>query len=75
MSETNKKPTSREKWIISLMSGLLFLLIASPFLYSTVGKLAGMVGLNTSSASGCPTILGLVLHAVVFTVIVRLMMR
>ena len=75
MSESDKKPTSREKWIISIMSGLLFLVIASPFLFSTVNQLTSMVGLKIADARGCPNLIGLLLHALVFTLIARLMMR
>lgn len=67
------KPTSNQKWLIALIAGLLFLLIGSPFLYRLVdGLLRGLVG--PIAENGCPTMLGLVLHAVVFLLVVRALM-
>ena len=74
-SECPKHYTSKDKWIVSIISGLLFLLVASPFLFSLVNDLTKHLGLVVASPSGCPTTAGLVLHAIVFTLIVRLMMR
>lgn len=66
---------NKDKWVVSIMSGLLFLLIASPFLFSLVNDLMKPLGLTVSSPSGCPTTSGLLLHSVVFALVVRLLMR
>lgn len=67
------QPTSNQKWLIALIAGLLFLLIGSPFLYRAVDSLLrGLVG--PIAQNGCPTMLGLVLHAVVFLLVVRAIM-
>lgn len=73
--DCSKAVTSKDKWIISIISGLLFLLIASPFLFTTVNDITRRLGLIVSSASGCPTTSGLLLHSLVFVIIVRLLMR
>lgn len=66
-----EKPyTSKDKWIIALMGGLLFLLLASPFLFS----LTSSFGLPFAEGS-CPTVIGLLVHTILFTLIVRLLMR
>ena len=62
-----------QKWIIGLYCGLLFLLIASPFMYKLTNKLTKLVGW-TSSVNGCPNIGGLILHAVVFVILIRVIM-
>lgn len=67
--------TSKDKWIVAIMSGLLFLLIASPFLYSAVSSVTSSFGVPTATVSGSPNLLGLLIHALIFVVIVRLMMR
>lgn len=70
-----KKPyTDKDKWIVSIISGLIFLLIASPFLFSAVNDIVGVVGFKTAN-SGCPTIGGLILHSIIFILIIRLIMR
>ena len=70
------KPDNREKWMASLMAGVLFLVIASPYLYKAVNSLTSRLGLEIASANGCPNVYGLLIHTVVFTLVVRaLMMR
>lgn len=75
MSSCEKPYTSRDKWIVSLISGLLFALIASPFLFASVNMLTESFGLTIASKDGCPNMAGLIVHTAVFVVIVRLMMR
>lgn len=69
-----KKPyTNKDKWIVSIISGILFLIIASPFLFSVVNDMVGIFGIKTAN-NGCPTIGGLILHSIVFILIVRAIM-
>jgi len=70
-----KLVTSEEKWSISVVSGLIFLLISSPFLYGLTSSLFECVGLTLASSKGLPTNIGLLVHSVVFVLIVRAMMK
>ncbi len=70
---SSEELTESQKWIVSLMSALAFLLIASPFMYKITGGVTDAIGFSTST-DGCPNVYGLVLHAIVFAVIVRLLM-
>lgn len=74
-NDCSKPYTSKDKWIISLIGGLLFLLIASPFLYEAVNSLTSSFGLVISDRDGCPNLTGIVLHTCIFIVIVRMLMR
>ena len=65
--------TEGQKWIICFMSGLLFLLISSPFMYRLTNQVTSMVGFETS-VNGCPNLYGLLLHGVVFLLLVRALM-
>ncbi len=59
----------------TIQSVLVFLLVSAPFTYKiTDGILGGIVG-RLASASGCPTALGLVIHAIVFGLIVYGLMQ
>lgn len=63
-----------QKLIASAMAGLLFLVIASPFAYQLVsGIVQCLTGMSTAS-KGCPTLAGLILHAVVFAILARVLM-
>lgn len=66
---------SSNKWIISVVSGILFLVIASPVSFSLSNTLFSRIfGINTIGPLGCPNIEGLILHAIIFILIARSMM-
>lgn len=70
------KPFSyKDKWIIALLGGLLFILLSSPFLYETINAFTSAFGLNTLDNKDCPTLQGLLLHSVMYTLATRLLMR
>jgi hypothetical protein len=73
--QCNKPYTSKDKWIVSLIAGLLFLLIASPFLFAAVNNMTSSFGLTLASSQGCPNLAGLLVHGIFFMLIVRLLMR
>lgn len=47
----------------SLYGTLIFYLISSPAMYSLVGSIFGS---SVASSAGCPTVMGVVLHSLVF---------
>lgn len=65
------EPTQQEKLMISLWSALLFILIASPFLFKFVN---GLLGGSIASSDGLPNVYGLIVHGLVFFLIVYLSM-
>ena len=69
---TNKSSEGK-KWLICLMSAILFLLIASPFMYKCTGFLFSKLTLKTEQ-NGCPNFLGLIIHAIIFSLLIRVMM-
>lgn len=67
--------SSRDKWTVSAIGGMLFILISSPFLYDIVNSLTTSLKIKIVSEPGCPNIQGLVLHTAVFVVVARMLMR
>jgi hypothetical protein len=69
--------SSSQKWKVSLISGILFLIISAPLLYKTVDGLIRKINPNLSvcNEQGCPTPLGLAIHSVVFILVIRLLMK
>ena len=65
--------SNQQKWGLSFIYGLLFLLIASPFMYKLTGKATSSFNFTTST-NGCPNVSGLILHSVVFFLLVRIIM-
>ena len=73
MAKDCKCLSNSQKWLVSFYTALLFLLIASPFMYRVTESLTNLMGLNTSN-DGCPNMYGLLLHGLVFFLLVRLLM-
>lgn len=68
--------TNKDKWLVSLLASLLFLLIASPWAYRVTNSIFEGIGLKTAKdKDGCPTGTGLLIHGLVFLFIVRALMR
>lgn len=70
-----KPYTSKDKWIVAMIGGLLFLLIGSPFLYEAVDSLTSSFGMKIANENGCPNLGGMILHSAVYMSVVRLLMR
>ena len=65
--------TNLKKVLLSLILSLLFLLIASPFMYKLTGKVTSSFNFTTST-NGCPNISGLILHSIVFFLLVTIIL-
>ena len=67
--------SSTEKWQITLFSAFIFILVVNPYTYKLTQKLFGdILKVGKVSVNGCPTILGLILHTVVYILLVRFSM-
>lgn len=67
--------TSEDKWMVAVFAGLLFAILASPFVFRFTNGLTAALGFEIADSEGCPNMIGIALHAVVFILIVRLLMR
>jgi hypothetical protein len=70
----NKTITQKEKLLISLLSGLMFLVVSSPVMYKLVNSITLRAGLDIETG-GCPNLKGLVLHSFVFVILVFIVMQ
>ena len=73
IKDCEKLYTSKDKWTVAILGGLLFMLISSPFLYNLINYITVQFGLQTSFL-GCPTFLGLFIHTTLFVLLVRFLM-
>jgi hypothetical protein len=62
--------TAMQKLYISLIAGLVFLVVSAPFTYKLVNSLTSAVGLNIADSEGCPNLVGLLIHTLVFVLVV-----
>lgn len=64
-------PTSGNKWWASFLAGFVFAIISSPaFYYGTSAISTTLGGPPTTDGPG-PTFVGLLLHTIIFTLIIR----
>ena len=71
-----EKLTGRSKLMISVWMTLMFIIVASPWLFKLVNGLFESISLpSIANSDGCANLTGLVLHGVVFGILVRLMME
>jgi hypothetical protein len=66
---------SADKWKVSVLSGFIFMLVSSPFLYQMLDKVGAVMNIDIASSSGCPTFVGLFITTVLFVIIVRFLMQ
>jgi|TARA_B110000503_G_C7045949_1_gene370230 hypothetical protein len=72
-SHCNAKPTNMDKWKYTLITTVLFLIIVNPVTYKLVNSLLKRF-VKISSVDGCPTMAGILVHAFVFTIVLRMLM-
>ena len=66
---------SVDKWRFTLYTTVLLVILFNPWMYLFVNKLLGSLIGTIANKEGCPTIIGFIFHAVVFTLILRLLMN
>lgn len=71
----NGANTSKDKWMAAVIAAILFFILASPFLFGVTNSVLSVVGIHTTNVNGCPNLGGLILHAAIFVIIVRILMR
>lgn len=64
-----------DKWIIAVLIGIIFAIIASPFLFRLTNWFFNKLGFPTVDANGVPNLFGIVLHAVIFIIVIRVLMH
>lgn len=74
MDEQEKALLNADKWRYTLYTTVLFLLIANPYTYKLVQLLLGGF-FRIADKTGCPTWPGFIVHAVVFTLLLRVLMN
>jgi hypothetical protein len=58
----------------TIQSIIIFIVVSLPFTYKLTNRLLGGIVGKLADASGCPTILGLIVHAIVFGLIIYCLM-
>jgi hypothetical protein len=67
--------SNTDKWIIAAILGAIFVLLASPFFFSIINYFLKPLGFPATDEGRKPTVVGLIVAAIVFFLIVRLLMH
>ena len=67
-------PSNMDKWRYTLYTTILFLIIVNPMTYKLVNGLLGSIFGSIADSKGCPSMMGILVHATVFTLLLRYMM-
>ena len=67
--------TNADKWRYTIYTTILFLIIVNPMTYKLVNGILGRVFGVIADSRGCPSMLGIMVHAIVFTLLLRYMME
>jgi hypothetical protein len=65
---------SSDKWRFTLYTSLIAVLLFNNFAFKLVNSLLGGLIGPICDKNGCPTMLGFIIHVVVFTLVLRLIM-
>ena len=66
--------STEQKWQISFLSGLIFLIVSSPMLYKITGNLVKNISDYEIQKKGKPKMSGIMIHTLVFVLITRILM-
>lgn len=84
-SNTDNKPTSEQKWWVSLLLGLLFAFISSPLFYHFTNAISNMIFgeciilyeeclIENYGVIGGVTLLGIIIHTIIFSLLIRFLL-
>jgi len=65
--------SGNDKWKYTLYTTVIFLVVINPLTYKIVDGVLGRF-VKIASSTGCPTTAGMLVHALVFTLVLRYMM-
>lgn len=71
---TSDPPTSEQKWWAAIVIGFIFAIISSPLAYYATSKLTTTLGGLPLTDGPGPTLVGLLVHTIIFVLIIRLIM-
>jgi hypothetical protein len=69
-----KELTNSNKWVICFYTAVAALIIMNPYTFKIVNWITSKMGFPIANSSGCPNGYGLLLHAIVFLLLIRLFM-
>lgn len=73
--DSGSRVTGIDKILVTVIIGIVFFILALPFVFKLSNYGTSIVGVKTVNSHGTPTLLGVFIHAIIFIIIVRLLMQ
>jgi hypothetical protein len=70
----NEDLSNFNKWKYTIYTSIVLFIIFNPYTYSLSNSIFGKI-LGKTEIKGCPTILGLIIHIIIFTFVIRYIME
>lgn len=67
--------TEADKWRWTLSTAVVFAVVTNPMTYKLVDRIFKMIDVKIANQTGCPTIIGLIIHTIVFILLLRALME
>ena len=69
-----KRLNNYSKWKYSIYTLIILIVIINPYFYKITNILLGNI-IGKTEENGCPTLKGIVLHLIIFTIVIRYVME
>jgi len=66
--------TNYNKWKYTIYTSIILFIIFNPYSYKISNSIIGNI-IGKTEIKGCPTILGLIIHIIIFTLVIRYIME
>lgn len=73
--DPNTRVTGLDKTLITIIIGIVFFILALPLIFRLTHRGTSLIGIKAVNDKGCPTIVGVIIHAIIFMFILRLLMQ
>jgi hypothetical protein len=73
--EEETSPKNIDKWRIAIIIGIIFIILTSPIIFGFSDNIFSKIRISTCDRKGRPTLFGWLLHAIIFIIIIRILMK
>lgn len=72
--DKDEKLSNFNKWKYTIYTSIILFVIFNPYTYTLSNSIFGKI-IGKTEIKGCPTILGLIIHIIIFTFVIRYVME
>lgn len=73
--DAGARVTGLDKFLISIIITIVFLIMSLPLVFKLTNKGTRLLGVKAVTDAGVPTVVGVIIHALIFFIVIRLLMQ